>query len=86
MCPSSKVMTMRAEIKEHLKNYLLWYVITLFGIFCLSTGDAGDDPKLALFIGGGFITFCGLIMTISQRISDLKKRIEDLEKKSDESL
>lgn len=80
MCPSSKVMTMRTEVKEHLEKYWFRYVITFFGIFFLINGDAGDDPKLLLFIGGGFITFCGLTLINSQRISDLRKRIEDLEK------
>lgn len=72
-------MTMRTEVKEHLKKYWLRYAITLFGVIFLFMGDIGDDPKLALFVCGGFITFCGLTLIDSQRIFDLKKKIEELE-------
>lgn len=72
-------MMMRTELKEHLKNYWFRYAITLFGMIFLSIGDI-DDPKLALFVCGGFIAFCGLSLINSQRISDLNKKIEDLGK------
>ena len=71
---------MRTELKEHLKNYWFRYAITLFGVFFMISGDIGDDPKLALFICGGFIVFCGLSLINSERISDLGEKIEDLEK------
>lgn len=77
-------MMMRTELKEHLKKYWFRYAITLSGIIFLFNGDI-DDPKLALFVCGGFMAFCGLNLIDSQRISDLKKKIEDLEKRLDES-
>lgn len=72
-------MTMKTKLKEHLKKYWFRYAITLFGMIFLFIGDI-DDPKIALFVCGGFITFCGLNLIESQRISDLKKKIEDFEK------
>ena len=74
-------MTMRTELKEHLKKYWYRYAITLFGAISLFNGDIGDDPKLTLFVCGGFIVFCGLSLIDSQRISDLGEKIEDLERK-----
>ena len=74
-------MMMRTELKEHLKKYWYRYAITLFGLFFLFAGDIGDDPKLALFVCGGFIVFCGLSLIEFQSISDLREKIEDLERK-----
>ena len=74
-------MMMRTELKEHLKKYWYRYAITLFGAIFLISGDIGDDPKLTLFVCGGFITLCGFSLIDSQRISDLNKKIEDLERK-----
>lgn len=74
-------MMMRTELKEHLKNYWFRYAITFFGVFFMICGEIDDDPKLALFVCGGFMVFCGLSLINSQRISDLREKIEDLERK-----
>lgn len=76
-------MTMRTELKEHLKKYWFRYAITFSGMIFLFIGDI-DDSKLALFVCGGFISFCGLNLIESQRISDLREKIDDLERKIDE--
>lgn len=77
-------MTMRTEIKEHLKEYLFREAFVILGMVLMIIGDV-DDPKLALFIGGGFIALCGTNLILSQRISDLDEKVKDLEKRLDES-
>ena len=76
-------MTMRTELKEHLKNYWFRDMMAIFGIFVMTVGAAASDDFL--FLCGGLMAFCGINLIQSQRISDLDKKIKDLEKRLDES-
>lgn len=76
---------MRTEVKEYLKDYLFRDVLVILGMILMIAGDV-DDPKLALFICGGFIALCGTNLILSQRISDLHERIKDLERKKIDAL
>ena len=70
---------MNDKMKEHLREFGLWDLIAIFGVFLIIFGRAPEDTGLMLYISGPIVAFAGLFMIMGTRMDHLLKRIQTLE-------